>query len=87
MTEIERRARTLTDEDIRAITLATAELRDCRACPVKEEELREAVAFFRNMNDFLTGSKRTIANTLLVALVVFILGLIGLGFWTKTIGG
>lgn len=84
----ERRKTTLTEDDIEAIALAVCKLQvtpPCE-CPVDVEDLREAIRFFKNVNDFLDGSKRTVWNTILTLTVVGIIGLVSLGIWHKSGG-
>lgn len=80
---IEKRKNILTEDDIESIAVAIHKLYKCE-CPIEDpQDLREAVKFFKNINSWFDGSKRTIWNTLLVALVMGILALISLGVWNK----
>ena len=84
----ERRKTTLTDGDIKAIALAICKIQatlPCE-CPVDLEDLREAVKFYKNVNSFFDGSKRTVWNTLLTLAVVGVVGLVSLGIWHKGAG-
>lgn len=77
--------RTMTDADIAAIVQAFKADHTCRYT-IDPDELSEAVRFFRNINDILEDSKRTIRKTFLIIIITGICGLTLLGFWTKLRG-
>lgn len=80
----DKRKNSLTEEDINNIVAAFIATSDKQcSCPVDAEDLKEAVKFFKNVNDWFDGSKRTIWNTFLVAAVMGILSMISLGIWMK----
>jgi len=83
--EFERRAMMLSDADIHAIAAAIVKIHECD-CPVTKEELSEAVKFYKNLNEFFDGTKKTVWNTLIVLLIGSIIGLISIGIWHKSGG-
>lgn len=79
-------ARNLTDGDVAAIVKELASVKSTQVpceCVVDPETLKAAVKFFENINSWFDGTKRTIWNTVLVASVLGLLGLISLGAWAK----
>ena len=77
--------RTLTDGDIEAIAQARSHSA-CRFERITEDDLTEAVNFYKNMNDALTTSKKTLWNTFLVFSLTTMLILMGLGVVMKVKG-
>lgn len=84
------RRRNLSPVDISAITKSIMEAtaaanhaEHCRFLSISPEEMAECVKFFRNWNEIMESSKKTIRNTLLVLGVTGLFGLMGLGFWMK----
>ena len=80
--------RTLSDEDISAITTALRghdleHLKVCRFNITNPEDLNEALMFYRKFNEALDESKSVVRKTILVIIISTIAGLIGVGFWTK----
>jgi hypothetical protein len=80
-------ARTLSNEDIEAIMDAIIRRRTPHECPVETPRLVAAVEFYENLNEFFTGTKKTIWNTVLISFIMLILGLIGIGVWIKSTNG
>lgn len=80
--------RTMTDADIEAIVKAMQATTDshCRY-DVAPDDLAEAVRFFKNVNEALENSRRTVWNTLLVLIITGLFALLGVGFWSKLRGG
>lgn len=74
--------RTLTDADITALVQAFRADHACRYS-VDPSELAEAVRFFKNVNAALEDTRKTVRTTILVFFLAGILGLVGLGFWSK----
>lgn len=83
MLETERRTRTLTDHDIKAIVEGVADMYECRPCPLDLKQAAAALVFYDNLNGWFEGTKRTIWNTILVAFVLGVIGLLSLGYWGK----
>lgn len=83
MTEERRVGRTLTDSDVEAVVQGVADMYDCKPCPLDMDKAKEAIKFVENINAWFDGTKRTIWNTMLVAVVLGVLGLIMLGVWAK----
>ena len=77
--------RTLTDGDIEAIAQALSHS-TCRFEGITEEDLTEAVNFYKNMNEALTTSKKTLWNTFLVFSLTTMLTLMGWGVVMKIKG-
>ena len=78
--------RKLTDGDVAAIVKELSSVQSAQVpceCVVDPETLKAAVKFFENINSWFDGTKRTIWNTVLVASVLGLLGLISLGVWGK----
>lgn len=82
----DRRSPTLSEADIAAIAEAVVILqtKNMCECPVDPDELSEAVKFFKNMNDWLDGSKRTIWNTILTLSVAGVCAAFLAGLWMKS---
>lgn len=80
-----RTSRTLTDADIDAIASAFA-AKSCKFNDITSEDLTEAVNFYKNMNEALTTSRKTLWNTFLVFTLTGILTLITYGAVTKIKG-
>ena len=78
-------SRTLTDADIAAIASALNH-GACRFDGITEEDLTEAVNFYKNMNEALTTSKKTLWNTFLVFSLTTMLTLMGWGVVMKIKG-
>ena len=76
----EKRKMVLTDADIKAIAneIVLMQMQHCRY-DITPERMEAAVRFFENFNAIVEDSKSTIRKTLLTAIVLFILGLVGLG--------
>jgi hypothetical protein len=89
---VEKRKRVLTKDDVDEIVRSMYKIRDehnldykCtgKNCPVESDELIESVKFYKNLNAFFDGSKKTIWNLILSALVIGLIGLISKGYWAK----
>jgi len=80
---IERRATTLSSEDIQAIAAAVVELQG-QSCPINQEELRDVLEFYRNINGFFDSTKKTVWNTILVSVILGLIALVSLGAWHKS---
>ena len=70
--------RTLTDADIAAILDAFSSTA-CKFDGVTKEDLVEAVNFYKNMNEALTTSRKTLWNTFLVFTLTGLLTLLTYG--------
>jgi predicted nucleic acid-binding protein len=88
--ELERREQdrervTWTEADVAALAkaLASQEHSACRFTDIAPEDLKEAVAFYKNFNKFADESKVTIWRTILVLGIGGLCTLLVLGFWTK----
>jgi len=79
----ERRAITLSSEDIEAIAEAVVKLQG-KSCPINQEELKNVLEFYQNMNGFFDSTKKTVWNTILVSFILGIIGLVSLGCWHKS---
>ena len=77
--------RTLTEGDIEAIAQVLSHS-TCRFDGITEEDLTEAVNFYKNMNEALTTSKKTLWNTFLVFALTTMLTLMGWGAVMKIKG-
>jgi len=79
----ERRASTLSSEDIEAIAEAVVKLQG-QGCPINNEELKDVLEFYRNMNGFFDSTKKTVWNTILVSTILGLIALVSLGAWHKS---
>jgi hypothetical protein len=80
-----RQGRTLSDADIKLIVEEMNRFRyhDCRFDTIQLEDLKEAVKFYKNFNEIMSDSKRTILKTLLSISVVGLLTVIIIGAAAK----
>ena len=70
--------RTLTDADIEAISEAFSH-DACKFNGITREDLVEAINFYKNMNEALTSSRKTLWTTFLVFLLTSLLTLVTYG--------
>jgi len=80
--EPERRTRTLSDDDIRAIAgeiVAATAAHPCRFLEMNPDDLREAISFYKNVNKIMTESKGVFRNTIIVLVITAGFGLMGKG--------
>lgn len=77
-------ARKLTDDDIKAIVAAleTSNHR-CRFQTIEEEDLREAVDFYKNFNRACKETSSTIRRTMVVLGITGVITLISMGLVAK----
>lgn len=82
---IERRSRNLTDADIKELVSQINASRhlDCRFGTISNDDLEEAVEFYKNFNKLMTESGNTIWKTVLVLGVGGLCSLILLGIYSK----
>jgi type IV secretory pathway component VirB8 len=81
----DRRSKVLTQEDIEAIgtEIARQYHMQCRFDQISNDDLKAAVTFYKNINEAMENSKKTIWNTILVLGVGGVLSLILLGIFVK----
>ena len=81
----ERRSRNLTENDIDEIVRRVNLSRhlDCRFDNIEEEDLQEAVKFYKNFNKLISDSGTTIWRAFLVLGLTTAMGLIVLGIYAK----
>ncbi len=79
---IEKRKRVLSNDDIRAICEIFKNSKKCE-CPIDEEDLVEAVKFYKNVNAFFDGTKKKTWDIVLTTILLGIIGAIGAGIFTK----
>lgn len=86
--ELERRHRNLTDADIKELVIQINEAKhlNCRFDGISNDDLKEAVKFYKNFNSFMEESKSTIWKAVLVLGVGGTLTLLILGLITKLKG-
>ena len=82
---IERRSRNLTDADIEELVTQINKARhlDCRFDSISNDDLEEAVEFYKNFNKLMAESGSTIWKTVLVLGVGGFCSLILLGIYSK----
>lgn len=76
--------RTLSDEDIKALAVAIHEQagHNCRFSNIKQEDLDEAVKFYKNWNRVMCESKTSVRKTLINIVICGGSGLLVLGFYS-----
>jgi hypothetical protein len=79
---VEKRRRILSNADIEAIRDEILKSKQC-VCPINEEDLIEAVKFYKNMNEFFSGTKKKTWDIVLTTIILGILGAIGAGIFAK----
>jgi hypothetical protein len=79
---VEKRRRVLSDDDIKAIRDEILKSKKC-ICPINEEDLVEAVKFYKNMNEFFCGTKKKTWDIVLTAIILGILGALAAGIFAK----
>jgi type IV secretory pathway component VirB8 len=81
----DRRTRVLTQEDIEAIgaEIARQYHAQCRFTEISSDDLLSAVRFYKNFNEAMENSKKTVWNTILVLGVGGVISLIILGIFVK----
>jgi hypothetical protein len=84
----DRRKRSLSDCDIDAIVAAIVahDHANCKFDGVTRDELFEAVKFFKNFNDTVKSSKKTVLNAFLILLITSLISLTAFGAFVK-LGG
>jgi len=82
---VERRHRNLTDADIQELVtqINNAKHLNCRFNSIANDDLEEAVKFYKNFNSFMEDSKSTIWKAILVLGVGGTITLLILGFISK----
>lgn len=79
-----RRRNNLTDEDINRIVSAMAlHTQSCKFDGVNPDDLKEAVEFYKNFNELMKNSKKTVLDTFLRLGVGAVCSLIILGLLVK----
>ena len=76
----------LSDESVQKIADAVAKnnsVHTCRFVNVKQEDMAEAVKFYRHFNNAMEGSKRVIWHTILALGVTGIIACVWIGFVGK----
>jgi hypothetical protein len=81
----ERRKRMLSDDDIEAIAQALAKHShdSCRFEGLTRDDVLEAVKFYRNFNDTVSSSKKTVLNAVLVIVITGLISLTSFGVIAK----
>jgi hypothetical protein len=81
----DRRSRVLTDSDIAAIADEVSRQAhiQCRFTKISSEDLAAAVTFYKNFNDIMEDSKKTIWKSVIVLGVGGVFTLVLLGILTK----
>lgn len=79
-----RRRNNLTDEDIQKIVTAiNGHDQNCKFTGVDPDDLKEAIEFYKNFNELMKNSKKTVFDTLLKLGVGAICALLLLGLLAK----
>ena len=87
--QFQQRKNSLTEHDIEDIIRALESkslVHTCRFGGVTQDEFYESVKFFKYLNSGFTSGRNIIAKTILVLLVTFLFGMIGMGVVTKIKG-
>jgi hypothetical protein len=86
--ERDRRKRSLSDCDIEAIVAAIVahDHQNCKFDGVTRDDLLEAVKFYKNFNDTVNSSKKTVLNAFLIMLITSLISLTAFGAFMK-LGG
>jgi hypothetical protein len=86
--ERDRRKRSLSDCDIDAIVAAIVahDHSMCKFDGVTRDDLLEAVRFYKNFNDTVNSSKKTVLNAFLIMLITSLISLTAFGAFMK-LGG
>lgn len=81
----ERRKRLLSDGDVEAIAEALSRHSHdaCRFEGLTRDDVLEAVKFYRNFNDTMASSKKTVLNAVIVILITGLISLTSFGVIAK----